>query len=101
MDMAGMTGLELLDAVRRVAPSLPLAVVSAHPVDDALASRPGPADAYLEKPLRVDQLIATATALIGRDARPGPRPVPGLIVSLIRTLRGAIPFRRDDQCRRR
>jgi hypothetical protein len=26
----------------------------------------GPADRYLEKPLRVDQLIATATALIGR-----------------------------------
>jgi PAS domain-containing protein len=26
----------------------------------------GPADRYLEKPLRVDELIATATALIGR-----------------------------------
>jgi DNA-binding response OmpR family regulator len=26
----------------------------------------GGADHYLEKPLRVDQLIATATALIGR-----------------------------------
>ena len=76
MDMAGMTGLELLDAVRRAAPSLPVAVVSAHPIDDALASRPGHADAYLEKPLRVDHLIATAAALIGRGHRawapPGP-----------------------------
>jgi DNA-binding response OmpR family regulator len=71
-----MTGLELLSAVRRVAPALPVAVVSAYPVDGALASRPGLADEYLEKPLRVDQLIATATALIGRGRQPYPRPCP-------------------------
>ena len=66
LDMPGMTGLELLDAVRRVAPALPVAMVSAHPVD----AGPGQADRYLEKPLRVDQLIAAATELIGRG-RPG------------------------------
>jgi DNA-binding response OmpR family regulator len=30
------------------------------------------ADHYLEKPLRVDQLIATATALIARGRQPYP-----------------------------
>jgi len=74
MDMPGMTGLELLDAVRRVAPALPVVVVSAHPIGDALASRL--ADEYLEKPLRVGQLIATATALIGRGRQPYPPPHP-------------------------
>jgi CheY-like chemotaxis protein len=65
LDLPGMTGLELLDAVRTVAPGLPVAVMSAHaPVTvEAMLRR---ADEYLAKPLRVDQLIATATALIGR-----------------------------------
>ena len=66
LDMPGMTGLELLGALRRVAPGLPVAVVSAHALDGAPAGLLGDADRYLEKPLRVDQLIATATALIGR-----------------------------------
>ena len=66
LDMPGMTGLELLGALRQLAPALPVAVVSAHVLDGAPAGLLGPADRYLEKPLRVDQLIATATALIGR-----------------------------------
>jgi CheY-like chemotaxis protein len=66
LDMPGMTGQELLGALSDVAPGLPVAVVSAHALDGAPAGRPGHADRYLEKPLRVDQLIATATALIGR-----------------------------------
>ena len=35
-------------------------------LDGAPAGLLGPADRYLEKPLRVEQLIATATDLIGR-----------------------------------
>jgi CheY-like chemotaxis protein len=66
LDMPGMTGLELLGALRQLAPALPVAVVSAHVLDGAPAGLLGPADRYLEKPLRVDQLMATATALIGR-----------------------------------
>ena len=66
-DMPGMSGLELLDALRTVAPGLPVALVSAHaPVTIGAVQ----ADKYLEKPLRVDQLIATAAALIGRGRRP-------------------------------
>ena len=45
---------------------LPVAVVSAHALDGAPTGLLGAADHYLEKPLRVDQLIATATALIDR-----------------------------------
>jgi len=66
LDMPGMTGLELLGALRQVAPGLPVAVVSAHALDGDPAGQLGQADHYLEKPLRVDQLIASATALIGR-----------------------------------
>jgi len=59
-----MTGLELLHALRLAAPALPVAVVTAHPptgtTHEALLSE---ADAYLSKPLRIDQLIWTATDL--------------------------------------
>jgi len=71
LDLPGMTGLELLGALRAVAPGLPVVVVSAHApaTTDAVL---GQAVEYLEKPLRVDQLIATATALIGRGRQPYP-----------------------------
>ena len=32
VEMPGMTGIELLEAVREIAPQLPVAVVTAHPV---------------------------------------------------------------------
>ena len=70
LEMPGMTGLELLTALRQVAPALPVAVISAHVLDATLAPLLGHADEYLEKPLRVDKLIATATALIGQGRRP-------------------------------
>ncbi|MDQ2816142.1 MAG: response regulator [Actinomycetota bacterium] len=67
IELPGMTGLELLDALREVAPALPVAVVTAHALAAMTqAVRLSGADAYLEKPLRVDQLLATATALISR-----------------------------------
>jgi CheY-like chemotaxis protein len=65
-----MTGIELLAALRQVAPALPVAVTSAHALDGTLASLLGHADEYLEKPVRVDKLIATATALIGQGRKP-------------------------------
>jgi DNA-binding response OmpR family regulator len=65
VEMPGMNGLDLLDALRRVAPALPVAVVSAH-VHLRATALLGHADDFLAKPLRVDQLLAMATALIGR-----------------------------------
>jgi DNA-binding response OmpR family regulator len=67
IELPGMSGLELLDALRVVAPALPVAVVTAHaPAGMTQAVRLSGADEYLEKPLRIDQLLATATALISR-----------------------------------
>ena len=66
IEMPGMSGLELLDALRRVAPALPVAVVSAHVCPPALLAR---AEVFLSKPVRIDQLISTATTLIGRAKR--------------------------------
>ena len=42
----------------------------AHALDGTLTSLLGHAEEYLEKPVRVDTLIATATALIGQGRRP-------------------------------
>ena len=68
VEMPGMTGLELLDALRQIAPALPVAVLTAHVNSrtPALARR---ADEFLTKPVRVEQLLATAAALIGRATR--------------------------------
>jgi DNA-binding response OmpR family regulator len=74
LDLPGMTGLELLGALRRVAPALPVAVVTAHAPGATTAALLRLADEYLEKPLRADQLIATATALIGRGRTGESRP---------------------------
>lgn len=72
VEMPGMTGLELLCALREVAPDLPVAVVSAHaPGGTTAAALLDGADEYLEKPVGIDQLISAATTLIskGRTAR--------------------------------
>jgi DNA-binding response OmpR family regulator len=67
VEMPGMTGLELLDALRRIAPALPIAVLTAH-VHLRTAALQCRADEFLTKPIRIDQLLATAAALIGRAA---------------------------------
>jgi DNA-binding response OmpR family regulator len=63
-----MSGLELLDALRHVAPALPVVVATATPGGSMRLNK---ADVYLEKPLRIASLLATATTLIdrGRTAR--------------------------------
>jgi CheY-like chemotaxis protein len=67
VDMPGMNGLELVEALRRIAPALPVAVLTAH-VHLRTAALLCQADEFLTKPVRVDQLLATAAALIGRAA---------------------------------
>jgi CheY-like chemotaxis protein len=59
VEMPGMTGLELRDALRQVAPALPVVVVTAHAPAGLTAG-------YLEKPLGIEQLLATATTLISQ-----------------------------------
>jgi two-component system, NtrC family, response regulator HydG len=72
VEMPGMTGIELLEQLRRLDPLLPVAVVTAHvTVDNAVSALRNRADEFLEKPLRPDRLIDAAAALIekGRAAR--------------------------------
>src|SRR3984885_8511596 len=78
VELPGMTGLELLESVRQVAPYLPVAVLTAHAtisnVVTALRSR---ADEVLQKPLIPDRLIDTVAALVdkGRAERLASRQV--------------------------
>jgi DNA-binding response OmpR family regulator len=67
--MPGMTGLELLEGLRRVAPGLPVAIITGRVVArDLMVALRGRADEYLIKPVGVDRLIATAESLV-LDAR--------------------------------
>jgi LmbE family N-acetylglucosaminyl deacetylase/AmiR/NasT family two-component response regulator len=67
VEMPGMTGIELLEAVREISPQLPVAVVTAHPsVDYAVRALRNKADEFLEKPVRPDKLLGIVTALVGK-----------------------------------
>jgi CheY-like chemotaxis protein len=71
-EMPGMTGLEFVAALRKLWPALPVAVITAHEsADSAVRALRDQADEFLQKPVRPDQLLATATALAakGRAAR--------------------------------
>ena len=67
LDLPAMSGLDLLGALRREVPGLPVAVITA----DA-GPGPGPnaarrqADAFLQKPVPAAELVALAEALIGQ-----------------------------------
>jgi two-component system response regulator HydG len=72
VEMPGMTGIELLKALRRSDPLLPVAVVTAHAsVDYAVGALRNHADDFQEKPLRPARLVAMVSALVakGRAAR--------------------------------
>jgi two-component system response regulator HydG len=67
IEMPDMTGIELLEEVRRRAPGLPVVVVTAHAtVDNAVGALRSRADEFLRKPLRPDSLAATVTGLLDR-----------------------------------
>jgi LmbE family N-acetylglucosaminyl deacetylase len=62
----------MLESLRRVAPDLPVAVVTAHAtLDNAVTALRSRADEFLDKPLLPDRLLAAVTALVarGRAAR--------------------------------
>ena len=72
VEMPEMTGTELVAALRKIAPGLPVAVLTGHsPTESAMRELRGQVDELLEKPVPPDQLIATAAELIarGRSAR--------------------------------
>jgi len=63
LELPGMNGLELVAALRRLIPSLPVLLVTPHATWVRGIDYP-----VLTKPLRVEELLSAATALIG-DAR--------------------------------
>ena len=72
VEMPGMTGLQLLEALRRLAPDLPVAVMTANAsLDYAVGALRSRADEFLQKPVKPDQLLVTVAALVdqGRAAR--------------------------------
>lgn len=65
VEMPGMSGLELLRALREISPGLPVAVITGHAsVDYMVEAIRGDADEFLEKPVHPDELIAIAAALV-------------------------------------
>ena len=83
LELPGMSGLELLAALRPMAPRLPCVVVTAYPLglSPVVAvprpvkrgpDKPGPVkpDAILAKPVKADLLLDTASTLAARLDRP-------------------------------
>jgi CheY-like chemotaxis protein len=67
VEMPGMSGLELLRALREISPDLPVAVITGHAsLDYAVQAIRSDADEFLEKPVHPDELIGTATALVAK-----------------------------------
>jgi two-component system response regulator HydG len=67
VEMPGMTGIELLESLRQVAPDLPVAIMTAHAsVGNAIGALRSRADEFLEKPLRPAQLTATVSRLVAK-----------------------------------
>jgi CheY-like chemotaxis protein len=67
LDLPIMSGLEFVAALRRVAPRLPVVLVTAYPHDVPTLAATGHArqpDAVLAKPVPADLLVSTATALV-------------------------------------
>ena len=71
-ELPGMTGLELIDALRLTSSDLPVAVITAHePADITMRALRSRADEFLQKPVSPDRLLAAVTSLVakGRAAR--------------------------------
>jgi two-component system, NtrC family, response regulator HydG len=67
VEMPRMTGLEFLERVRRLDPSLPVAVVTAHPsVARAVTTLRQAGTEFIPKPITPDDLVARVASLIAQ-----------------------------------
>jgi two-component system nitrogen regulation response regulator GlnG len=92
--MPGMDGLTLLDRLTRLAPDLPVIVVTAYSdLGSAVAAYQGGAFEYLPKPFDVDE----AVGLVRKAARNGGNPLAdvGAVSGDIPTLIGSAPAMQD------
>jgi len=78
IEMPGMTGLELVSQARRLAPDLPIAVVTGHAtLERAVTALRRSVSEFLQKPIAAEDLISRATALVeaSRKSRAASREV--------------------------
>jgi DNA-binding response OmpR family regulator len=75
VDLPGMTGSELLEALRQAVPGLPVAMMTARAAADRrLDGLRGQADVLLHKPVTPTRLVAVVSALIPERAGQWPSP---------------------------
>jgi DNA-binding response OmpR family regulator len=75
VDLPGMTGSELLEALRQAVPGLPVAIMTARAATDgSLNGLRRQADVLLHKPVPPAQLVAVVSALIPERADRWPSP---------------------------
>ena len=68
VEMPGMTGLELLQALRQAAPDLPVVVITGHAtLDYAVSALRDHADEFLQKSMPKDMLLATISAVVAKS----------------------------------
>jgi CheY-like chemotaxis protein len=64
IEMPRMSGIEFLDRVRRLEPTLPVVVVTAHPtVDRAVAAMRQPGTDFIHKPVTAQEFVAKVSGL--------------------------------------
>lgn len=67
VEMPRMSGLEFLERVRRLEPTLPVVVVTAHPtVDRAVAAMRQPATDFIHKPVTAEEFVAKVSSLVAQ-----------------------------------
>jgi LmbE family N-acetylglucosaminyl deacetylase len=67
VELPGMSGLELLQELKRLAPDLPVAVITSHvSLENAVQALRDQANEFLEKSAPPDQLLASITALVAK-----------------------------------
>jgi two-component system, NtrC family, response regulator HydG len=68
VEMPGMSGLELLQALRRAAPNLPVVVITGHAtLDYAVSALRDHADEFLQKSMPKDMLLATISSVVAKS----------------------------------
>jgi two-component system, NtrC family, response regulator HydG len=69
VEMPRMSGIEFLERVRRLEPTLPVIVVTAHPtVDRAVAAMRQPGTDFIHKPVTPEEFAAKVTGLVAQRA---------------------------------
>ena len=90
--MPGISGLETLRRLRKVRPALPVLLVTAYAdIRDAVVAMRDGAVNYLEKPIDLDELLASVRTAVGLDGAVAPtvteeRPLPKGVVASSRLM---------------